>query len=109
MLFYVYRLKYSTQAAFNSAMLTKGVLIDSQDHGIINGQNTLAVVRLGLNPINQSASYNAAGEELTAATFFSGYHADIKVTDALEFTSLNQVTPSNPMHGVKWAAGAINL
>ena len=107
--FYVYRLKYSSEAAFNSAMLTKGVLIDSQDHGIINGQNTLAVVRLGLNPQDQPATFDAQGEELTAATFFSGYHADIKVTEALEFTSLNQVTPSNPMHGIKWAEGAINL
>jgi len=90
-------------------MLTKGVLIDSQDHGIINGQNTLAVVRLGLNPVDQAATYNAQGEELTAATFFNGYHADIKVTEALGFSVLNQVTPSNPMHGVKWAEGAINL
>ena len=108
-MFYVYRLKYSSEAAFNSAMITRGVLVDSQDHGIINGENTLAVVRLGLNPQDQAATYNAAGEELTAATFFSGYHADIKVTEALAFTSSNHVTPSNPMHGIKWAEGAINL
>jgi len=108
-MFYVYRLRYSTEAAFNTAMITRGVLIDSQEHGIINGENTLAVVRLGLNPVAQAATYNAEGEELTAATFFSGYHADIKVTDALEFTSSNQVTPSNPMHGAKWAEGAVNL
>jgi len=108
MKFYVYRLKYSSETAFNSAMLKKGVLVDDE-HGIHNGQNTLAVVRIGLNPQDQPATFDEEGEELTPATCFQGYHADIKVKEELRFTGINSVTPTKPMHGINWAKGAANL
>ena len=109
MSFYVYRLKYSTEAEFNSALIEKGVLVNHVRHGLINSPTTLAVVRLGLNPVDQPATYDEAGEELTAATYIPGYHADIKVKEELTFDPSNLVTPKNPMHGIKWAQGAVNL
>jgi len=107
-MFYVYRLKYSTESALNTALLSRSVLLNDSDLGLVNGPNTLSIVRLG-TLIDVPATYNEDGSEDVAATYISGYHCDIKVKEALTFSATNSIIPTNPMHGIKWAEGAVNL
>jgi len=107
-MFYVYRLKYSTESALNTALLSKGVLVNDSEFGIRNGSNTLSIVRLG-TLVDVPETYNEDGTVDTESTYLDGYHADIKVKNELTFSALNSVQPSSPYHGVKWANGAVNL
>ena len=107
-MFYVYRLRYSSETALNTALLSRGVLVDNSEFGIQNGSNTLSVVRLG-TLVDVPATYNEDGSEDVAATYISGYHCDIKVKEELTFSSTNSIIPNNPRHGIKWAEGAVNL
>lgn len=105
--FFVYRLNYASKEGFEEAMEDRGILVEVEGQ-LINGPNTLSIVRLG-NIVETPATFDNEGNELTPAVMSSRYHADIKVTQPLEFSTNVAPITNTPVRGIKWAEGAKNL
>lgn len=105
--FYVYRLNYASKQGFEDAMKDRGVLVEV-DGKLIYGSITLSIVR-PIIIVDTPATYDVDGNELTPTVLSTRYHADIKVTEELDFSSSVAPVINTPVHGIKWAEGAKNL
>ena len=99
---YIARLKYASESSFNSAMLSRGILIEVEGEVIPNPEKVNAIVRIG-------TIYDQSGTpEEPIFTPLDGYHTDLDLKVSEDFGD-KLTAPATPRHGVKWAEGATIL
>lgn len=82
----VYKLQYASKESLESALLSRGVLVDSEEYGLQYAEGTHAVVHLG-NIVVTPAVIDADGNETTPAVLSDKWHADIMVEGDFDFGS----------------------
>ena len=89
----IYKLKYTTKAAAEKNLKSKGVYVEDLTYGT----GIHAVVEIG-KIVTTYATYDEQGNELTAPIYASGYHYDVMCEQDIDFGS-NSIKVNNPKHG----------
>ena len=80
----VYKLEYSTKAALETDLLSRGILQLNEEGEKIYAEGTHAIVHLG-NIVLEAGKYDSQGNETKAPVISHNYHADIMTDEEFDF------------------------
>jgi len=105
----IYKTNFPTEQQGKDYLLNLGVIVEvNDDEGkeIVFAKNTAAVVYIG-KVVKIPATYDADGNILTPAVFYSGYAIDVMSSDLLDFGTFEVFPADKAAHSFYgWARDA---
>jgi len=101
----IYKTNFPTEQKGKDYLLNLGVILEVEGE-IVFAKNTAAVVYIG-KVVKIPATYDADGNILTPAIFYSGFAIDIMSSDLLSFGTFEVFPADKAAHSFYgWARGA---